>query len=189
MNEDLDLARRVAAGDQQALEALYARYAEPLFAFIFHLLDGERCDAEETWQETWLAALHGLRAYRGDSRLFTWLCAIARHKAADRRRRRGRAIALSGLPAGELAALIDAGPLPEEVVAERATRARVVEALGVLPEDYREALVARYADDCPVDEVARRLGKPYKATESLLSRARAALRAALAALEEKDRER
>jgi RNA polymerase sigma factor (sigma-70 family) len=74
---------------------------------------------------------------------------------------------------------MDKGPLPEELLRQNATRARVVAALTELPTDYREALIARYADSCPVAEVAQRLGRTYKATESLLSRAKAALREVL----------
>jgi RNA polymerase sigma-70 factor (ECF subfamily) len=70
-------------------------------------------------------------------------------------------------------------PLPEEVLSQKATCLRVVEVLGQLPPDYRAALSARYADGSSVEEVARLLAKSYKATESLLSRARAAFRAAL----------
>ena len=117
-----------------------------------------------------------------------WLCAIARHKAADHCRRRGRTAApLSALPPAELAALVDAGPLPEEVLAQRAVRAQVVAVLGALPAEYRAALVTRYADGHSVDEVARLLGRSYKATESLLARARAAFRAALSRAEEDER--
>jgi hypothetical protein len=64
-----------------------------------------------------------------------------------------------------------------------AQRACVAEALRTLPPDYRLALVSRYVDECSVAEVARLLGKNYKATESVLSRARAAFREAVDRLE------
>lgn len=184
-SDDLSLLRRVAAGDPAALQTLYTRYGEPLFAFICHHLDGSRPDAEEVWQDTLLAAIRSLPEYRGRSRLFTWLCGIARHKIADHLRRRGRPVAaFSELPSQQLAALMDAGPLPEEILAQKDTRIRVIEALAALPEDYRAALVARYADQRSVDEVAELLGKGYKAAESLLSRARAAFRAAWSSADE-----
>jgi RNA polymerase sigma-70 factor (ECF subfamily) len=183
--DDLTLARQVADGDETALEPFYARYADPLFAFIYHHLDESHPDAEDIWQETLLAAINALPAYRGQSRLFTWLCGIARHKVADHFRRQGRSVAevFSDVPEAELAALIGAGTLPEEVVVRRATRVRVVQALATLRDDYRTALVARYADEQSVDEVAHQLGRSYKATESLLSRARVAFQEALARLE------
>lgn len=185
--DDLSLVRRVAAGDESALEAFYARCADPLYAFICHHFDGASSDAEEIWQNTLLAGLQSLKGYSGRSRLFTWLCGIARHKIADQLRRRGQPVAaFSEMPPAQLAALIDAGPLPEEIIAQKDTRIRVVRALGTLPEDYRGALVARYADRCSVDEVARLLGTTYKAAESLLSRARRAFRTAFCKVEEYD---
>jgi DNA-directed RNA polymerase specialized sigma24 family protein len=51
-----------------------------------------------------------------------------------------------------------------------------VEVLWSLPPEYHRLLFARYAEGVAVDVLARRLGRSYKATESLLSRARAALR-------------
>jgi RNA polymerase sigma-70 factor (ECF subfamily) len=176
---DLGLARRVAEGDAQALEAMYARYADPLFAFIAGRLDGPRADAEDAWQDTWLSALRALPRYRGESRLFTWLCGIARHKVADHHRRRGqRAVAAAvEMDAVDLSHLLDRGPLPDELLRQETVRAQVVEALALLPDDYRAALVQRYADGESVDAVAASIGRSYKATESLLARARQAFRA------------
>ena len=178
---ELALAERVTNGDETALRTLYDRYADPLFAFVFHSLDGARQEAEEVWQDTLAAAIRTLPAYRGQSRLFTWLCGIARHKLADYHRRQcNRRQHLSLMPPEELARLLDKGPLPDDLVNQRATCLRVVEVLGQLPLDYREVLLARYAEGQTVEEIARTLDRSYKATESLLSRAREAFRAAVA---------
>ena len=178
--DDVDLAARVARGDTGAFDRFYARHADLVFAFIYHQLNGARSDAEEVWQDTFIAAIRALPGYRGQSRLSSWLCSIARRKVADRWRRQNRAVGLELAVAPEnLAELMDRGPLPDEVLRQNATRARVVAALAELPADYREALVARHADGCPVEEVARQLGRSYKAAESLLSRAKAALREVL----------
>ena len=180
--DDLTLARRAAAGEESALGALYGRYSDVLFAFICHEMAEAGPDAEEVWQETWLGAVASLTSYRGRSGFFTWLGGIARRKIADHYRRCGHdpVELFSNVSAEHLTSLMDAGPLPEQILQQQATRTRVVEALAVLPEEYCTALTARYADEGSVEEVARLLGKSYKATESLLSRARAAFRAALA---------
>ena len=189
VQDDSTLIRQILAGSEPALAALYNRYTDPLFAFIYHHLPDLRPEAEEVWQETWLAALNALPAYSGRSRFFTWLCGIARHKLADYYRRCRRTQTLPLDPPGEvdvLAELVDEGPLPEEIVLRQANRTRVVAVLAMLPEDYRAALAARYADGQSVPEVARLLGKSYKATESVLTRARVAFRAALNRLEVED---
>jgi RNA polymerase sigma-70 factor (ECF subfamily) len=175
--DELTLARRTAAGDQAALQIIYERYADPLFAYICHYLGGARADAEELWQDTLFAALRSIGNYRGQGRFFKWLCGIARNKIADRFRNCDRATTMfSEASSSQLASLLDAGPLPEEILARRETRVRVVEALMELPREYRLALTARYVDGQSVEEAAQLLGKSYKATESILSRARAAFR-------------
>ncbi|HYG34041.1 MAG TPA: hypothetical protein VEC99_04625, partial [Clostridia bacterium] len=50
--DELALAERVAQGDESALNVLYERYADPLFGYIYHAMDGARQDTEEIWQET-----------------------------------------------------------------------------------------------------------------------------------------
>jgi RNA polymerase sigma-70 factor (ECF subfamily) len=185
--EELALTERVAQGDENALNVLYERYAEALFGYIYHALDGARPETEDVWQETLSAAVQSASNYRGQSRFFSWLCSIARHKVADHFRRRSRTSEhLILLPPEELAGLINSAPLPDEILNQRATCLRVVEALGALPADYRQALVARYADGHSVEEVARLLGRSYKATESTLSRAREAFRTQLARKQESD---
>ena len=183
---DLQLAKHAASGDETALTEFYGRYADPLYAYIYHHVGDPRSDVEDLWQDTLLCGLQSLSTYRGQSRLFTWLCGIARHKIADHYRHRGRSSTdvFSDVSEVHLAALVSSTPLPEEVITRRATRLRVVEALAVLRDDYREALAARYAEGQSVGQVAESLGRSYKATESLLSRARAAFKVALAGLEE-----
>jgi RNA polymerase sigma-70 factor (ECF subfamily) len=179
--DDLVLARRAASGDQRALESLYGRYSGVLHAYIAHRLNGSGDDVEDIWQETLLAAVRSLATYDGRSRFFTWLCGIAGHKIADHLRRAGKSpeLVFSDLPPEQLLELADSGPLPDEILASGDVRLRVVKALGNLPQEYRRALVMRYAQECSVDEVAQSLGKGYKAAESLLARARNALRTLL----------
>lgn len=179
--DDLRLLRRATAGDKSALSTIYTRYGDLLFAFIYHRVDGSVSDTEEIWQETWLAALRALSTYRGQSRLFKWLCSIAGNKVADyyRRRRRKPMKFFSSVSEQHLDGLMHDGPLPEEILMQQATRVRVVHALASLSDEYRIALVARYVDEHGINEVAKKLGKSYKATESLLSRARTAFRKAL----------
>lgn len=71
-------------------------------------------------------------------------------------------------------------PSPEEVVIEKTTAAAACARLADMPKSQRDAILLR-ASGLPVGEVASRLGVGYKAAESLLSRGRAVVRAALVA--------
>ena len=182
---DLKLVRRVLAGDERALELIYARYADPLFAYIYHRLDGARSDAEDIWQETLLAMLGAFSDFHGESRLLSWMYGIARHMIADHYRRQDRSVRFHDrLSADGLAEIAGEAPLPEEMLQRHSTRVAVIEALATLPEAYRLALTARYGDEKSTAEVAKLLGRTYKGTESLLSRARSAFRSALEHSEE-----
>jgi RNA polymerase sigma-70 factor, ECF subfamily len=179
-HDDLTLARQIAAGDEQALAEFYKRYAEPLFAFIYHSLGGVRADVEDLWQETLMDALKSIEGFSGQSRFFSWLCGIARHKVADLLRCRKRQVAVfSVISCKQFETLLEDRPLPEEILANREMRLRVVKVLAELPFEYRISLTARYAEQRSVEEVAKLLGKSYKAAESILSRAKAAFRTLL----------
>lgn len=172
---DLNLARQITSGDEKALADFYKRHADPLFGFIFHKLDGSRSDAEEIWQDTLLAALRALPTFRGESRLFTWLCAIGRCKVIDHlRRSRKQTLSLEGDNEERMNALLDSGPLPEEIILSDAHRAEVIRIMQDLPGEYATALMTRYGEELSVEDTALLLGKSYKATESLLARARKA---------------
>ena len=177
---DRELAGRVARGDADAFGKFYKDHADLVFGFIFNLLNGDRTAAEEIWQEAFMAAIRTLPSYRGESRLLSWLCGIARHKVADYlRRRTGPGGPVLSVSPDRLRELMDSGPLPDEALNRSEARARLIEALAELPDDYRIVLLARHAEGCSVEEIARRMGRTYKAVESLLSRAKAALRTVL----------
>lgn len=73
------LLARVARGDEGALEALYARYARPVLAFVTARCP-DRGLAEEVAADVWLGCWRSARAFRGDSRVLTWLLGIARRQ-------------------------------------------------------------------------------------------------------------
>jgi len=173
-----DLIAGLRRGDAGAWSELCNRFGDPLYRYAFHLSGGEHSLAEDIRQESLLAAAEAIHTFRGDAPLFGWLCAIARRKAADEIRRRGR---MAELPSEKVLSSdcwdrMDREELPEQLLERAEVRARIVRAMGNLPPEYGRMLIARYADGTGVGDLAQRLGRSYKATESLLSRARAALR-------------
>jgi RNA polymerase sigma-70 factor (ECF subfamily) len=172
---EITLAYKARGGDSLAFQQIYEHHSRSLFAYIAKSLEGSLEEVEDIWQETWIAAVDSLQGYRGESRLFTWLCSIARHKIADHFRKKGRKEKLISQDCLEIISRrLDAEPLPEEFLTEKAVHLRVIETLMALPPDYREALTLRYADELSVAEVASKIRRNYKSTESLLTRARKA---------------
>ena len=100
-DESLMLSYR--EGDDAAFRALYSRYRVPLLRFSRHLV-GHAGDAEEVFQETWIAVIDSRRRYSVQARFSTWLFAIAHRRAADRHRQRGRRPLHTGEDAAALVA-------------------------------------------------------------------------------------
>ncbi len=170
---DADLVERLAAGDRDALERLYARYGRPLFSYLVDLV-GDRGLAEEIVQDTFVAAWRGGAAFEGRSSVSTWLFGIARRQARDRQ----RGVRPETMPLDELRDESEE-PRPDAEVLAAADRADLVAALDRLPVHHREPLVLAFAHGLSGPEIASVLGIPEGTVKSRLHAARAALRAHL----------
>ncbi|HYN87865.1 MAG TPA: RNA polymerase sigma factor [Ardenticatenaceae bacterium] len=167
---DFDLVRAMAAGDSQALESLYARHGPGLLTYLVAQL-GQRAVAEEVLQDVMLAAWNGAAHFRGDSQVRTWLLSIARHRAANARRRRtpGRA------PLDE-ETLVAGDPHPSTSLEQQEKRGSIRRALTQLSEEQRETLELVFFHELSGDEVALVTGVALGTVKSRLHRAKAALR-------------
>jgi RNA polymerase sigma-70 factor, ECF subfamily len=130
---------------------------------------GSAAVAEDLTAETFLAAVAAVRQAQVREVTVGWLVGVARHKLVDHWRREGRE--QRGLAAVERDRADSDDPW-DEVLDLHAAHA----ALWRLSVPQRLALTLRYLDGLSVPEVAAHLGRSVHATETLLVRARAALR-------------
>ncbi len=183
--EERRLVERLRAGDERAFDFFAERYLPALYRFASRRLHGERELAREIVQSTVCKVVERLDTYRGEAPFFTWLCACCRNEIAAHYRRLDRRprevdleevaiAAVAETRGGSATAARDAGP--EERLLRAETAERVHLALDRLPTSYARAMEWRYCEGLEVAEIARRMAATYKATESLLSRARKAFR-------------
>lgn len=169
---DPTLVARLAAGETQALDVLYARHGLALLGYLVGQV-GDQALAEEILQDVMLAVWHGAGSFRGDSSVRTWMLAIARRRAITERQRRSvDAVALDD----DLAAN-DTGPL--DVLIQRAERDDLRAALRRLPDDQRETLELVFYHDLSGPEVAEVMGISPGTVKSRLHRAKALLKGLL----------
>ena len=151
------------------MAALYRRALPQVYGYLLPRC-GSTTVAEDLTAETFLAAVAAVRAGGVPSLTVAWLVGVARHKLADHWRRGAREQQHLAAVA-DLTAAGATDPWPEVLDADAAYAA-----LARLPLPQRAALTLRYLDGLPVAEVAGYLGRSVHATETLLVRARAALR-------------
>lgn len=172
------LLAAVAAGDQQALAALYDHYAQPLYAFGVRRL-GDPGLAEELVQQVLLRVWRHADQYdaqRGSVR--TWVLAIARNATVDLHRRRRREPAVQALPEQ-----LSRGVADE---LEQLVRAETVRAgLDRLSPEHRRVLELAYFAGLTQAEVAEHLALPLGTVKSRTYYALKALRLALEELGER----
>jgi RNA polymerase sigma-70 factor, ECF subfamily len=169
--DDARLTAAILAGDRKATAEFVSRYADQVYRYVFSRLMPRTDLAEDLVQEVFLAAWEHLESFRSDSSLEAWLLGIARHKVEDHYRTQLRApISLEEGP--EDADDWSVIPDWDQKLDDEKLRERTVSVLTKLPEPYRLALLWRYWEKCPTQEMAMRTGKTEKSIERLLARAR-----------------
>jgi RNA polymerase sigma-70 factor (ECF subfamily) len=167
--EDRVLVERCRNGDIVAWRTLYDRYAQPVFRFV-SALGVPPDEREDAAQDVFVAVYRGLRQFRGEAQLSTWIYRIAaRHASHLGRRRRVRSF-LSILPWHETE------PEPQPDPAEKASELRLLDRLlDKLSPKKRMVLVLFEIEGLGVNEIASVMGCPANTVWSRLRHARAEL--------------
>jgi RNA polymerase sigma-70 factor (ECF subfamily) len=98
--QDLDLIRRMASGDEDAMRELYATYGQRLYTYALRLTN-DPATAEDVTQETLVTAWRTAGRFRGEGRLIAWLLGIVHHSAKKTLRHPTQPLeALEQVPAG-----------------------------------------------------------------------------------------
>lgn len=173
------MVARAREGDTAAFRALVLHHQEAVHALLYRLLapSGREGWVEDGTQETFLRVYRALPGFdvRGPAKLSTWILTLATRLALNELRRPALVV-----PVAELASLPVAGPHRADALAERRALGEAIrDALGQLPADQRAVLVLREMHGLEYAEMAEALDIDVGTVKSRLSRARAAMRAAL----------
>lgn len=176
--DDLQLVTASKGGDQDAFAQLVQRYQRRVFNLVYRMLQQYE-EANETTQETFLAAWQGLPAFRGDARFATWLYRIAYNCSLKQLEQHKRDKALQVA----LEAEQDSAKLVDTEMDVRDRQALIREHLSHLPAKYRIVLILRHLQDMTYEEMAEILTMPIGTIKTHLFRARNLLKERLQALD------
>ena len=174
--------------EPQGFDKLYRDHVDLMYRYA-HRLCGEAEAAKDLVQETFLNAYRGLKDFRGDARVSTWLYTIASRVCMRMRRKRkgepDHELSLDDfVPTSEgefrLQIPMD-GMTPEEALQNKELRMALDQAINKLPKKYRVTLVLRDMEGLSAKEVGTIMGVNERAVKSRLHRARLFVRRELSA--------
>ncbi|MFO0901648.1 MAG: sigma-70 family RNA polymerase sigma factor [Pirellulales bacterium] len=175
MNDDAQLIAATLNGDSQSFGELVRRYQDRVLHVILHVV-GDRQEAEDLVQDTFVQAFVKLDTFRGGSAFYTWVYRIAFNLAASRQRRKRTSVSVEDQREQTGADPADRAEAPEERVLREERAGQVQAALATLPEEFRTILVLREMEGCDYESIAEILDLPPGTVRSRLHRARAELR-------------
>jgi RNA polymerase sigma-70 factor (ECF subfamily) len=163
---DEELLAEFIEGSEEAFTELMHRHEDRIFSLAMRMT-GNRADALDATQETFIQAFRKASRFRGESTFGTWLWRIGTNACHDVLRKRKRA----PVPEEELA-IDEVAPGTPRLDDTIATRLELGDALARLSDEYREAVVMHDIGGIPYEEIAALTDVSIGTVKSRISRGR-----------------
>jgi RNA polymerase sigma-70 factor, ECF subfamily len=176
--EDVRLMRLVAGGDTSALEQLIERHQALVAGTVARML-GSNADVEDIAQQVFIRVWKSAGRYVARAKFTTWLLKITRNLVFNemRRAKRHPHLPVNIEPESEEIQLKDeVTATPDATLLQSELTQAIEQAIGLLPDTQRMALVLRRYEELSYEEIAEVLDLSVPAVKSLLFRARTELR-------------
>jgi len=161
VDPELEWVRRIAAGDRDAFEKLYAAYQTRLFRYLLRMV-GDTGTAEELTNDTMISAWKAAGNFKGQSKASTWLFAIARNKALNAMRGQ-QPVMVDVETAVAVAAPTDS---PEKTASRGSLQAAMKQALNELSADHREVMELTFYQELSYQEIAEIMQCPLSTVKT-----------------------
>lgn len=191
--EELEaLITELQAGNEKALQRLYAVYKDVVFSLAYSYVQNQQ-DAEEVTQDTFVEVFNAAKNFKGDATIKTWICRICINKALDvirfRKRKKRFAMIFSLYRSSDHTLQYDAPEHhhPGLALEQKEQWQALLKAVEQLPEKQRMAFTLLKLETMSQKEAAQIMDIGEKALESLYQRARLNLQQLLADFYEQQR--
>ena len=175
---DEDLVARSRGGEVDSFNQLILRWERPIYALAYRVIGREE-DARDVVQETFLRAFRALPGFKGQAKFSSWLYRIALNLCRDwiRRQRRTPVVQMPEEPdAVDRIARRDPVESIEDLVARKELSAIVAEAMALLPDEQRTAIILKEYHGMTFQEIAELQGCPLSTVKTRLYQGLAVLR-------------
>jgi RNA polymerase sigma-70 factor, ECF subfamily len=172
------IIERILAGESRAVIEFYKTFSPKILRYLIQKLPN-REDAEDLANDVFLEAIDSLSMLEKEENISSWLYRIAHNKMVDfYRKKKIKSVLLSNMPFLEI--VESEINQPEFQFEKNKIRDTIELSMHSLSHKYREILKLRYEERIPVKILATKLNLSFKATESLLFRARQSFKLAYA---------
>lgn len=155
---DADLVARSLKQDHEAFGQLIDRHATSIVNLAYRMV-GNRAEAEDLAQETFLSAFKSLSTFRADSKFSTWLYRIATNKCKDWLRAKRPGQGQQDVDIDELLDIeVAEDRTPERLLSQQQVAQELEQAIQRLPPLYREAFVLKHIEGLSYEEMQEILG-------------------------------
>lgn len=163
-----ELMGRCALGDRNAFRTLYERTSPLLYALLLRMLK-RRDQAEDLLQDVYVLIWRRASEYRADKgRALAWLTAIARYRALDMLRKRGREVPFQDVGDADRWESDEEGPA--DATSRAAQNDRLSECLETLGVEQRNCIRLAYLQGYTHSEIARTTAAPLGTIKSWVRR-------------------
>ncbi len=184
-SEDGILLQDLQRGAPQAFERLLDQYQQPVYRFVYRLLE-DPADAPDVTQEVFVKVFRKVGEFRGDASLKTWIYRIAINEASNRRRwfarHRKNEVSVDSAAEGVVADaewFIDRRGTPFDLLSREEVRIAIRKTLGEIDQRLRVAVILRDIEGLSYNEIADTLQVSLGTVKSRILRGREAMKSKL----------
>ena len=163
---DAELVEASLAGDRAAFDVIVERHRRHVYQLCYRFV-GNHEDASDLAQDTFIRAFRGLKSFRGQASLGTWLYRIAVNVSLNKVGSKGPKFStLDRLVAGSDERLASPDETATEALLREERALQVRAAIGRLPRKQRATLVLRVYHELPHEQIAAILGSSVGAVKA-----------------------
>ena len=174
---DEELIERFQNEDLYAFDQIVHRYQDQLVNFVYMYL-GDRSDAEDVVQETFLRVYRNKHMYRQIAKFSTWIYTIAGNLAKTelRRRRRRKILSITQMGYEDKDYELPSDTLTPEKIIDSDMKEKIIKKeIEDLPIRFKEVIVLRDVEEFSYEEISKMLSIPIGTVKSRVNRARTRL--------------
>ena len=179
--DDKTLIKKLAEGDVTAVRLLVENNKNLIWHIIISMA-GRNSDSEDLFQEVFLRVFKGIKKFRGEASLSTWIGSITHHVCIDYIRKKKKNMNLRSRDDEQHPVTINTEDKNWKQPDNKDIHRLVLATIEELPADYRTVITLYHLDERPYREIAEITGMPEGTVKSYINRGRTLLRKKLLTL-------